>query len=180
MPRSKCTTWRAPIALTILVLALTGCHGGPVQQVRDPGSSALERARVFLAAGDFRRALESCQEEVRQRPSAASYVYLTYMYHAIGGFLDHQAKQDRWVLVEQLVRNLSGDRPETLIDPPDVLARIAKEVIGESVQRESDVTAAMAGRLDETLTATLWTQQTYWRRAHPDDWWHGVPPEWRW
>ena len=143
-------------------------------------SAALRRARVFLAAGDFRRAIEACQEEVDARPSAASYVYLTYVYHAVNGYMEYHTSQDRWVLIEQLVRNLSGDRPEVLIDPPDILPRIAKEIIGISIQRESDVTAAMATRLSRSATETLWRQQTTWRASHPDNWWHGIPEEWRW
>ncbi|GKS57890.1 hypothetical protein YTPLAS18_14170 [Nitrospira sp.] len=143
-------------------------------------SDALKRARVYLEAGDFRRAIEACQEEVDARPSAASYVYLTYVYHAVNGYMEYQASQDRWVLIEQLVRNLSGDRPDVLIDPPDILPRIAKEIIGVSVQRESDVTAAMATRLNRTTTETLWKQQTDWRAAHPENWWYGIPEEWRW
>ena len=148
-----------------------GAHGS---------SDALKRARIFLAAGDFRRAILACQEEVDVRPSAASYVYLTYVYQAVSGYMEHHASQDRWVAIEQLVRNLSGDHPDVLIDPPDILPRIAKEIIGVSVQRESDVTAAMATRLNRETTEALWQQQTAWRASHPENWWHGIPEDWHW
>lgn len=140
----------------------------------------LQRAKVFLAAGDYRHAVEACQMDVAVAPSAQSYVYLTYVYQAIDGYLDAMAKADRWVAVEQLHLNLATKQVEDLTDPPDVLPRIAKELIQESVRRQSDVTAAMATRLDKATTERLWTQQTAWRKAHPDDWWSGVPEAWNW
>lgn len=140
----------------------------------------LHRAKVFLAAGDYRHAVEACQREVEEAPSAHSYVYLTYVYQAIDGYLEAMAKADRWVAVEQLYLNLATHNTEDLTDPPDVLARIAKELIQESARRQSDVTAAMATRLDKATTERLWTQQTAWRAAHPDDWWSGVPEVWNW
>lgn len=140
----------------------------------------LKRAKVFLAAGDYRRAVEACQREVEAAPSAESYVYLTYVYQAIDGYLDHVAKADRWVLVEQLYVNLATGGPQDLVDPPDVLARIAKEIIQGSVRQQSDLTAAMAARLDEAIVARLWKQQAAWRAAKPDGWWRGVPEAWGW
>lgn len=140
----------------------------------------LHRAKVFLAAGDYRHAVEACQREVEEAPSAHSYVYLTYVYQAIDGYLEAMAKADRWVAVEQLYLNLATHHIEDLTDPPDVLARIAKELIQESARRQADVTAAMAARLDKAATERLWTQQTAWRAAHPDDWWNGVPEVWNW
>jgi tetratricopeptide (TPR) repeat protein len=140
----------------------------------------LHRAKVFLAAGDYRHAVEACQREVEEAPSAYSYVSLTYVYQAIDGYLEAMAKADRWVAVEQLYLNLATRNVEDLTDPPDVLARIAKELIQESVRRQSDVTAAMATRLDKAMTERLWAQQTAWRAAHPNDWWSGVPEVWNW
>ncbi len=146
----------------------------------EPSRTNLHRAKVFLAAGDYRHAVEACQREVEEAPSAHSYVYLTYVYQAIDGYLEAMAKADRWVAVGQLYLNLATRNVEDLTDPPDVLARIAKELIQESVRRQSDVTAAMATRLDKVTTERLWTQQTAWRAAHPDDWWSGVPEAWNW
>lgn len=140
----------------------------------------LKKARIFLAAGDYRRALEACRREVEEAPSAESYVYVTYVYHAIDGYLEHLAKNDRWVAVEQLYLNLASHGVEDLVDPPDVLARIAKEIIQGSVRQQSDVSAAMATRLDKTLTEQLWKQQTAWRAARPEGWWFGVPDGWAW
>lgn len=145
-----------------------------------PARDNLARAKVFLAAGDYRRAVEACQREVDAAPSAASYVYLTYVFQAIDGYLEGMAKADRWVAVEQLYLNLATNEMQDLLDPPDVLARIVKEVIQESMRRQSDVTAAMAARLDKAQTERLWVQQTEWRKAHPDDWWSGVPKGWNW
>ncbi|MCE7964365.1 MAG: hypothetical protein DYH04_03120 [Nitrospira sp. NTP2] len=142
--------------------------------------SHLQRAKVFLQAGDYRQALEACQAEVRDRPSARSYVYLTYVYHAVNGYLEQLAATDQWVRVEHLYLNLATGRPEDLVDPPDVLARIAKELIQQAVQRQSDVTAAMAARLDEAVVQRLWEEQTAWRKARAADWWAGVPLEWHW
>ncbi len=171
---------RTVLAIGLLLLAMVG-HG-----ICPPGLTAAERpahlarAAVFLQAGDYRQALEACQAEVRDAPSARSYLYLTYAYHALDGYLQHLAHTDQWVLVEQLYVNLSTGQIEDLLDPPDVLARIAKEVIQQAVQRQADVTAAMAARLDERLVAQLWQEQTAWRQARPDDWWSGAPPQWQW
>jgi hypothetical protein len=142
--------------------------------------SHLQRAAVFLKAGDYRHAVEACQAEVREVPSVRSYVFLTYVYHALDGYLEHLARTDQWVRVEQLYLNLVTGRTEDLADPPDVLARIAKELIQQAVQRQADVTGAMASRLDEAWTKKMWQEQAAWREAKSADWWSGVPPEWRW
>jgi len=46
-----------------------------------------------------------------------------------------------------------------LLDSPDILARIAKELIQASARKQSDVSAAMAARLDERTVARLWKEQ---------------------
>ena len=142
--------------------------------------SHLQRAAVFLKAADYRQALEACQAEVRESPSARSYIFLTYVYHALDGYVQHLAATDQWVRVEQLSLNLSAGRVEDLLDSPDVLARIAKEVIQQAVQRQADVTAAMAARLDEGLVNVLWLEQDAWRKARPADWWSAAPLQWQW
>lgn len=142
--------------------------------------SHLQRAKTFLQAADYRRAIDACQEEIRVRPSAAAYVYLTYVYLALDQYLNHLAQTDQWVTVELVYLNLASGRVEDLTDPPDVLARIAKEVVQQALQRQADITAAMAKRLDEPIVLELWKQQTAWREAKPGEWWFGVPPEWRW
>lgn len=162
--------------LLVLMAGLSAAQAALPDQPRDH----LHRAKVFLAAGDYRHAVEACQREVEEAPSAHSYVYLTYVYQAIDGYLETMAKADRWVAVDQLYLNLVTRSVEDLTDPPDVLPRIAKELIQESTRRQSDVTAAMATRLDKATTERLWKQQTAWRAAHPDDWWSGVPSEWKW
>lgn len=180
--RQPCSArWSAAAALAVLCLTV------PIGQPTDAADASsgrprehLKRARVYLAAGDYRRALEACQREVDESPSAESYVYLTYVFHTIDGYLDHLAKIDRWVLVEQLYLNMATREPQEFVDPPDVLARIAKEIIQSSVRQQSDISAAMAARLDEATVARLWKQQTAWRAARPDNWWAGVPEGWAW
>ena len=140
----------------------------------------LKRAKVFLAAGDYRRALDACQKEVEEAPSAESYVYLTYMYHALDGYLDHLAKTERWVAVEHVYLNLISRGAEDLADPPGVLARMAKEIVHGSAQKYSDISAAMATKLDERTVLRLWKQQTAWRADNPDGWWAGIPSGWDW
>lgn len=162
-----------------LCLALCACSPVGVQTTR-PAPSNLQRAKIFMAAADYRRAIEACQEEIAERPSASSYVYLTYVHQALDAYIESLAKADRWVQVEQLARSLLPGRPEELIDSPDVLARMAKELIQDAVRRQADVAAAMAGRLDEAAVTALWSQQKRWREIRPDGWWFGVPPEWGW
>ena len=145
-----------------------------------PSPTNLERAKVFLAAGDYRQALEACLREVKESPSVESYVYVTYVYHAIDGYLDHLSKHDQWVQVGHLYLNLGGRGVEDIIDPPDVLARMAKEIMQLGLHKQSDISAAMAARLDEHTVNRLWEEQTAWRKARPDDWWAGVPAAWNW
>ena len=82
--------------------------------------------------------------------------------------------------MEQLYLNLITGRTEDLVDPPDILARMAKELIQQAVQRQADAAAAMASRLDEVRAEQMWRQQAAWRKARSADWWSGVPPEWKW
>lgn len=166
----------AVFLLGLLLLWPAGQASASSDQSRDH----LKRAKVFLAAGDYRRAVEACQKEIEEAPSAESYVYLTYVYHAIDGYLEALAKADRWVAVEQLYLNLASRETQDLVDPPEVLARIAKEIIQGGVQRQADVSAAMAARLDGAVVERLWKQQADWRKARPDSWWAGVPDGWGW
>ena len=48
---------------------------------------------------------------------------------------------DQWEAMEHLYLNLAACRTEDLLDPPDVLARIAKELIQSAMQKQSVVTA---------------------------------------
>ena len=67
----------------------------------------LTKANLFLAAGDYRRALEACQKEINEAPSAESYIHLTYVYHAIDAYLEHLSQEERWMAVEHLYLNLA-------------------------------------------------------------------------
>ena len=162
-----------------LVLWLAGC-GTVTPTPASVQPSHLQRAKIFLAAADFRRAVEACRQEVTEYPSARSYLYLTYVYQALDAYVESLAKADRWVAMEHLSLNLSSGGPEELLDPPNVLARMAKEMIQASARQQADVTAEHATRLDPSVVAAVWPQQTAWRKTNPDGWWLGVPPEWSW
>lgn len=157
----------------------SGCGVFSSSLQRDHPSN-LQRAKVFLAAGDFRRAVEACRKEVQEFPRAESYLYLTYVYHALDAYVESLAKADRWVELEHLYLNLISGDPETLVDPSNVLVRIEKELIQSAARQQSDVTAELASRLDNSAVRRLWPQQTAWRKSNPDGWWFAVPPEWPW
>ncbi len=174
---------RCTLPSLVLGLCLSvsiGALPAPAEAHSENEGAYLKRAKVFLAAGDYRRALDAVLLQVWYVPSAASYLYLTYVYHAIDGYLEHLAKTDKWVRVQHLYLNLAGRGADDLVEPPDVLSRIAKEIMQGSVRQQSDITAAMAARLDEETVNRLWLQQTAWREARPKDWWLGVPEEWGW
>lgn len=138
----------------------------------------LEKVNLFLTAGDYRRALEACQRAIDETPSADSYIHLTYVYQAIDAYLEHLSQEEQWMAVEHLYLNLAFRNTEDLVDPPGVLARMAKEMIQGSVRQQSDVSAAMATRLDKVESNRLWVEQTQWRTANPKSWWQGFPPTW--
>jgi hypothetical protein len=177
---STAVSWRGDLWLCLLVILLwTGCHPLPVSGTQGLPAN-LQRAKTFLAAGDFRRAVEACRQEVQERPSAESYLYLTYVYQALDAYVEALVKADQWVAMEHLYLNLTSGTPEDLVDPPNVLARIAKELIQSAARQQADVTAELATRLDAKVVARVWPQQTAWRKLKPEGWWMGVPPEWAW
>jgi hypothetical protein len=162
-----------------LILWSVGC--GTVPSTESPGPPThLQRAKIFLAAGDYRRAVEACRQEVQDHPSARSYLYLTYVYQALDAYVESLAKADQWVAMEHLYLNLSSGGPEELLDPPNVLARMAKEMIQAAARQQADVTSELATRLDRSVVEVVWPQQTAWRKAKPEGWWLTVPPEWSW
>jgi hypothetical protein len=173
------TRVRSVVLLSCLVVPIGNGADVGATPGQEPASH-LRQAKIFLAAGDYRHAIEACQREVVEHPSAESYLFLTYVYHALDAYLDHLAKVEKWVAVEQLYLNLASGRVEDLIDPPDVLARIAKEIIQGAAQKQSDMTAAMAARLDDKAVAYRWKQQAEWRKTHPEDWWFKPPDAWGW
>jgi len=169
-------------ALFAAACAAASCawHGGGAAVTPDRSHENLKRAKTFLAVGDYKRAIEACQRQVDEYPSAESYVYLTYVYQAVDGYLEYLAKTDQWLKVEHLYLNLATRETQDLVDPPSVLARIAKEIVQGSVRDQSDVAAAMAVRLDKETVNRLWKEQTAWRAAKPESWWFGVPESWVW
>jgi hypothetical protein len=52
-------------------------------------------------------------------------------------------------------------------------------MIQTGVHQQSDVSAAMATRLNKSEADRLWQQQTQWRTTNPDTWWAGIPDAWR-
>ncbi|HSN04244.1 MAG TPA: hypothetical protein VLS44_04630 [Nitrospira sp.] len=138
----------------------------------------LAKTNLFLAAGDYRRALETCQRAIDEMPSASGYIRLTYVYQAIDAYLEHLSQEEQWMAVEHLYLNLAYRDTEDLVDPPGGLARMAKEMIQASVRQQSDVSAAMANRLDKAESDRLWVEQAQWRAANPKGWWQGLPPAW--
>lgn len=148
-------------------------------QERQP-LSHLQRAEIYLAAGDYRRAIEACQAQIDAAPSVEHYVYLTYVYHALRGYLDYLAEHDDWLKVGHVYLNLVAEDPLDLVDPPSVLPRMATEMIHEGIRQQSDLSAAMANRLNKPATDRLWKQQAAWRQSHPEQWWQGIPDEWDW
>lgn len=180
MKRLVCLKTGWSVACAAAMLVWTGC--GTSAPIAAPSTTPthLQRAKVFLAAGDFRRAVEACRQEVQDHPSARSYLYLTYVYQALDAYVESLAKADQWVAMEHLYLNLSSGGPEELLDPPNVLARMAKEMIQAAARQQSDVTSELATRLDPSLVAVVWPQQTAWRKAKPDGWWFTVPPDWSW
>jgi len=143
-------------------------------------TTELARAKVFIKAGDYRRAVEVCQRNIDQHPSVEAYVYLSYVYQAIDGYLAFLVKQEDYVKVEQLSLNLTAREVIDIIDPPNVMPRMAQELIHEGLRQQFDITASMANRLNRARTDELWVQQAAWRESQPDSWWSGVPLEWKW
>ena len=141
-------------------------------------TSIVERTGLFLMAGDYRRALEACEQAIQERPSAEAYLQLTYVYQAIDAYLDQLSKDESWMAVEQLYLNLAYRHTEDLVDPPGGLARMAKEMIQTSVRQQSDVSAAMAVRLNKATAGRLWQEQAQWRHTHPTEWWRAFPDSW--
>jgi hypothetical protein len=162
----------------LLLLGQGSAYGEPGRVASRTTYSSLAKANLFLAAGDYRRALEACQQEIDDAPSAASYIHLTYVYQAIDAYLEHLLQEERWMAVEHLYLNLAYRDTEDLIDPPGGLARMAKEMIQASVRQQSDVSAAMANRLDRAESDRLWVEQAQWRATNPKIWWQGVPEAW--
>ncbi|MCY4612958.1 MAG: hypothetical protein OXB94_04980 [Nitrospira sp.] len=172
------------IHLSLLVLCLGWCLTGTsvsvaensIQNVQPP----LARAKVYLAAGDYRRAVEACQMNIDQSPSVESYVYLIYVYHALDGYLESLAERDEWVKVGQLSLSMVNRGTMDLVDPPDMLARMAKEILHEGIRQQYDVVAGMANRLDKTRADELWLEVRAWEKQYPENWWAGVPEQWKW
>ncbi len=160
-------------------LAAWPSGGLPALAETGPVAPGLTKTNLFLAAGDYRRALESCQKAITEMPTVEAYVHLTYVYHAIDGYLEQLSQEERWTAVEQLYLNLAYREIEDLVDPPGGLARMAKEMIQTSVRQQSDLSAAMATRLSQDETNRLWQEQTQWRAAHPTTWWKSFPEAWR-
>ncbi len=122
------------VALFGLLILLGGgsAFAEPSRPLSGQIHSNVTRMDLYLAAGDYRRALETCQREIDDAPSAASYIHLTYVYQAIDAYLEHLSQEERWMAVEHLYLNLAYRDTEDFVDPPGGLARMAKEMIQAS------------------------------------------------
>lgn len=189
MKEKSCLKWGNPYGLPcwllILVIALCGWLDPPngfaeTDQGQLVANTDLARAKVFLQVGDYRRAIEACQRNIDHYPSVDAYVYLAYVYEAIDGYLAYLAKQEDYVKVGQLSLNLTAREIIDIIDPPNVMPRMAQELIHEGLRQQFDITASMANRLNRARTDELWLQQSAWRESQPNSWWAGVPNEWQW
>ena len=142
--------------------------------------SNLQRAKIYLAAGDYRRAVEACQQYIEQTPSVEGYVYLIYVYHALDGYVEWLAKQDNWGDVGRLAISMVNRGTLDLVDPPEMLSRMAKEILKEGVRHQFDIVAGMANRLNKSRADEMWLERKAWQEAHPHNWWAGVPESWNW
>ncbi len=170
------------VSLVVGVLALGWCLSGTPVAVADSEArpSALARAKVYLAAGDYRRAIEACQRHVDESPSVESYVYLLYVHHALDGYVEWLARRDEWVKVGQVALSMFTRGTMDLVDPPDMMPRMAKELLREGIRQHYDMVAGQANRLDKTRADRLWLDVRAWQTTHPDSWWAGVPETWSW
>lgn len=166
--------WPIMVVLSVLTVLIAR----PVWSEPDRPPANLAKVSLYLTAGDYRRALEACQHTIDDTPSAASYIHLTYVYHAIAAYLEHLSQLEQWMAVEHLYLNLAYRHTEDLVDPPGGLARMAKEMIQTSVRQQSDVSATMANRLDKAESDRLWKEQAAWRAENPNTWWQSVPRTW--
>jgi len=102
------------------------------------------------------------------------------MYHAIDGYLEWLAAKDEWGKVVQLSLSLVDGGTRDLVDPPNMLSRMAKELLHEGLRQQFDITASMANRLNRERVDQLWQEQAVWKAGHPNDWWSGIPESWKW
>ena len=66
-------------------------------------TSSVERTGLVLMAGDYRRALEACEQAIQERPSAEAYLQLTYVDQAIDAYLDQLSKDDIVAKIARLI-----------------------------------------------------------------------------
>ncbi len=51
-------------------------------------------------------------------------------------------------------------------------------MIQTSVRQQSDLSAAMAVRLNKATADRLWQEQAQWRHTHLTEWWRAFPESW--
>jgi tetratricopeptide (TPR) repeat protein len=168
------------VLLTLMIMISWSGGVSLALENQEPDNTHLSRAKVYLAAGDYRRAVEACQLNIDQNPSVESYVYLIYVYDAIDGYMEWLAKQDNWGEVGRLSLSMVNRGTMDLVDPPDMLSRMAKEILHEGLRQQFDITAGMANRLNKSRSDELWLERTEWKEAHPENWWAGIPESWKW
>lgn len=178
--RTKCFSVYAVLFSLVLSVGVFDGPGIFAEDTQRLSPAPLHRAKIYLAAGDYRRAVEACQLNIDQNPSVESYVYLIYVYHAIGGYQEWLAQQDKWSDVGRLGVSMVDRGTLELVDPPNTLSRMSKEILDEGLRVQFDIVAGMANRLDKSRVDQLWLERKTWEQENPKTWWSGVPVSWNW
>ena len=130
----------------VMLCVFSGVEGLTIQPVEAKqriqqaiSATHLHRAKLYIEAGDYRRAVEACQEYLDEYPSVEGYVYLAYVYEAIDGYLAALQKKDDWVKVGQVALNLTSRELIDIIDPPNTMSRMAREMMQDRSQLAHDL-----------------------------------------
>jgi hypothetical protein len=93
----------------------------------------------------------------------------------VGGRL---ARANQCAPVWHLCLNLAAGRTENLVDSPDVIARITKELISSAVQ--GNRCDGGVGNASEFCGCGAYMGSENRVAEHADGWWCGVRPDWPW
>ena len=90
------------------------------------------------------------------------------------------AQQVNWGDVGRVAMSMVNRGTLDLVDPQDMLSRMAKEILKEGIRQQFDIVAGTANRLNKPRADEMWLERKAWQEAHPHDWWTGVPESWNW
>ena len=124
------------VGMLFMFVSIWNTEVSRAAEVQADTFSDLHRAKIYLASGDYRRAVEACQQHIEQTPSVESYVYLIYVYHALDGYVEWLAQQDNWGDVGRVAMSMVNRGTLDLVDPPDMLSRMAKEILKEGIRQQ--------------------------------------------